>query len=453
MLGLNRRLETYLGRVRQLEGENQSLCKDIQGLRRSQQEAWSGRPSLDKELWQVRAEVEVAWRERDHVELEKSCLAQELRDLGQQRQRVAEARLEAQAGLEDCTREMKEEQSARKWLCEEVTRLEQEIHFQIQSHQEDVEHLQASMSWSTPAPSAAFPVSGQPVPSLLELGQEYSARATQAWAEADKAYQSQVSRLEESLEQTKGQLAQGGQERSQSLQKLHILEKELTSSQDVMDGLQRRKSQQNDTHHQELQYLQEHLQELQWEKGDLGQQVDQLLEDSQRLLQHKTALDQEVTTYRTLLDNDSIRRRTPAVVKAPRNVYATGVSPRGIRSNYPAQVSMTRHSSRPLSSFNGLYDKSRAPVSTATSRWTPKSGLYSRISPKLSASTSVAGNLVDDENAEKRVTAVTSYPKIQPNGTEEHFRPQEVHEEVTYAEPLSPPNELEAPCEALVTRS
>jgi len=256
MLGLNRRLETYLGRVRQLEGENQSLCRELQGLRQSQQEAWCGRPSLDEELRQVRGEVEAAWRERDRVELEASCLAQELRDLGQQRQRVAEARLEAQAGLEDCTREMEEEQSARTWLCEEVARLEQEIHFLIQSHQQDVEHLEASMSWSKPAPSAVLPGSGQPVPSLLELGQEYAARVNQAWAEADTAYQSQVSRLEESLEQTKGQLAQVGQERSQSRQKLHILEKELASAQDVMAGLERRMSLQKDTHHQELQYLQ-----------------------------------------------------------------------------------------------------------------------------------------------------------------------------------------------------
>ena len=46
---------------------------------------------------------------------------------------------------------------------------------------------------------------------------------------------------------------------------------------------------------------------------------------------------------------------------------------------------------------------------------------------------------------------MASYPKIQPNGTEEHFRPQEVHEEVTYAEPLAPPNEQEAPDESLVS--
>lgn len=38
----------------------------------------------------------------------------------------------------------------------------------------------------------------------------------------------------------------------------------------------------------------------------------------------------------------------------------------------------------------------------------------------------------------------TAYPKILQDGAVESFRPQEVHEEVTYAEPLSPPIEQEA---------
>ncbi|KAF3839127.1 hypothetical protein F7725_017844 [Dissostichus mawsoni] len=36
------------------------------------------------------------------------------------------------------------------------------------------------------------------------------------------------------------------------------------------------------------------------------------------------------------------------------------------------------------------------------------------------------------------------YPKILQDGAVENFRPQEVQEKVTYAEPLSPPNEQEA---------
>lgn len=42
-------------------------------------------------------------------------------------------------------------------------------------------------------------------------------------------------------------------------------------------------------------------------------------------------------------------------------------------------------------------------------------------------------------------TLESTYPKIVQNGAAENFRPEDVHEKVTYAEPLSPPNEQEAP--------
>ena len=256
MLGLNRRLETYLGRVQQLEGENHLLRKEIQVLRQGQQEERWGRSGLDKELEKARAEVEAAWGERDRVELEAGCLARELQELGQQRQWLAKAQLEVQAQLEDSAQELEEEHKAHAWLREKVDQLEQEIHLRIQGHQEDVEHLEASLCSSRPAECAPFSDPGQRGPSILELGQEYSARATQAWAEADEAYQSQVSRLEESLDQARGQLNEVGQERSQSQQKLHFLEKELAMAREVMAGLERSMSHQDDTHYQELQHLQ-----------------------------------------------------------------------------------------------------------------------------------------------------------------------------------------------------
>ncbi|CAL8287742.1 unnamed protein product [Merluccius merluccius] len=365
MTGLNRGLESYLGRVKQLEGENQSLRREIQCLRRSRQEEarWS-QAGLDAEVRRARAEVEVARRERDQVALEADCLARELQDLGQRRQWVAEAQRGAQARLEESAREMGEEQRAHAWLREKVDQLEREIHLLTQSHQEDVEHLEASVSSSRAAAvSARFPGPGQQVPSLLELGQEYSTRATQAWAEAAEAYQSQVSRLEESLDRARGQLAQVGQEKSRSQQKLGVLERELALAREVMAGLERRMAQQQDTHHHEVQHLQGHLQELEWEKGELGGQMASLLED-------KMALGLEVTACRC--------------------------------------------------SFKSKRDEEQLPHT-------------------------------DNGNTEKRITRVTSYPKIQLNGTEEHFRPQEVHEEVTYAEPLSPPNEQEAPDESLIS--
>ena len=49
-----------------------------------------------------------------------------------------------------------------------------------------------------------------------------------------------------------------------------------------------------------------------------------------------------------------------------------------------------------------------------------------------------------DVDATRSAAWETPYPKILQDGAVESFRPQEVHEKVTYAEPLSPPNEQEA---------
>lgn len=48
-----------------------------------------------------------------------------------------------------------------------------------------------------------------------------------------------------------------------------------------------------------------------------------------------------------------------------------------------------------------------------------------------------------DKDATTSAKLENVYPKILQNGAVEHFRPQEVDEKVTYAEPLSPPNEKE----------
>lgn len=52
----------------------------------------------------------------------------------------------------------------------------------------------------------------------------------------------------------------------------------------------------------------------------------------------------------------------------------------------------------------------------------------------------------------KSTSSETPYPKILQDGAVESFRPQEVLEKVTYAEPLSPPNEQEDPGETTADR-
>uniref|UniRef100_A0A8C5N909 IF rod domain-containing protein n=1 Tax=Gouania willdenowi TaxID=441366 RepID=A0A8C5N909_GOUWI len=235
MLNLNRRLETYLSRVKHLEEENELLAKEIQGMRYNNQGAQVHRMSMEEELRQTRQAVDEAWRDRVLAEFEVNKMVEELESLDLQRQREAEARMRAKTKLEQSRKELEEEQRAQIWLRQKVSQLEQEINILIQNHHEDVAHLETQLTQS----KVRMPQRVQQTPNLLQLGQEYSQRATRAWQEAAEAYQFQLARMEESLDQARGRLSQVNQEKEEIQLKLKALEKEIVSEHEVRQHLER----------------------------------------------------------------------------------------------------------------------------------------------------------------------------------------------------------------------
>lgn len=256
MLNLNRRLETYLSRVKLLEDENALLAKEIQALRRSNYGASTRRRGLEEELHQARLEVDAAWRDRVHTELEVGRLTEELQALDLHRQKETRAQVEANTKLEQSRKELEEEHRAQIWLRQKVSQLEHEMRHLIQTHQDNVAHLEATMSHSRATTPHTLAQRGNLTPNLLQLEQEFSQRAGRAWQETAEAYQGQLARLEESLNQARSRLMQVGQEKSESQLKLRALEKEITSAQDVRLHLEKTTSQQRDKHSQEIQQLQ-----------------------------------------------------------------------------------------------------------------------------------------------------------------------------------------------------
>lgn len=108
-------------------------------------------------------------------------------------------------------------------------------------------------------------------------------------------------------------------------------------------------------------------------------------------------------------------------------------SPRGVKTNYQPQLSAI-YKTTSRSSVRGM--KGTGPTSiTATPVWSRK--------PVTLTETPKTYTKPAYEDTTKSATQETPYPKILQDGAVESFRPQEVHEKVTYAEPLSPPNEEE----------
>ncbi|XP_028282337.1 nestin isoform X2 [Parambassis ranga] len=426
MLDLNRRLESYLNRVKLLEEENMLLVKEIKAMRHNSQGALTHRKGLEEELRQARLEVEAAWRDRVLTEMEVSKLTEELHALDLQRQKEAQAHMKAKTKMAHNRKELEEEQRAQIWLREKVSQLEHEMNHLIQNHQEDVAHLEATLTHSrTIVPHTSAQRCNQ-TPNLLQLGHEYSQRATRAWQEAAESYQGQLVHLEESLEQARSRLTQVGQEKRESLLKLQALEKEIASAQDVRLHLEKAVAQQRDTHSHEIKLLQEHLEGLEAERDKVDQQIEHLVLENRGLLQMKMSLGLEVATYRALLDGESLKGDV-SLLKQPRNISITDVafSPQRVKMN---DLLSARHKSAPLLSV------CTPPLKTATPVWSRRPENV-HVTPKI---------------LEKPACVVASkswqtpYPKILQDGAVESFRPQEVQEKVTCAEPLSPPNEQEA---------
>ncbi|XP_075994429.1 nestin [Genypterus blacodes] len=442
MLSLNRRLESYLGRVKLLEGENQLLGQEIQALRCSSHGALSSRKGLEEDLQQARVELDKTWRERTKTELEVCRLSEELQALDLQRQREAQAQMEAKMKLEQSRKELGEEQRAQMWLREKVNQMEYEMKLLIQTHQEDVAHMEETLSRSRAAVTSTWaPNRGQTL-NLQELGHEYSQRATRARQEAAEAHQAQFALLEESLNQARDRLAQVGQEKKESLLKLQALEKELSSAQNISLHLEKTAEQQRDRHGQEVHELQEHLQGLEEEREELGQQIQRIVTENRSLLQLKLSLGLEVSTYRALLDSERLRGDVPAANQT-RSICITDAafSPRGFKENHHSQLT-TRHKTSPLSAVYATKRRSTSAAFTPTSDW-------KRNPVTISETPKISHRHVEDHSDEEsaKTTKYTMwaspYPKVLQSGAVENFRPQEVQEKVTYAEPLSPPNEEE----------
>nr|XP_015805428.2 nestin [Nothobranchius furzeri] len=434
MLDLNRRLETYLSRVKLLEEENELLANEIKALRYNHQGAQRRREGLLEELQQARLDVEAAWRERVLTELEVEKLNEELQDLELQRQREAQAKVMVKTKMEQSRRELEEEERAQIWLREKVSQLKHEMKHLIQTHEDDVAHMEAKLTQSRSTAPPLMAQRSNHTPDLLRMGQEFSEKANRAWQEASEAYQGQIAQLEESLHQTQSHLSQVCQEKQASQLKLQALEKEISSAQDVRMHLEKAVAQCRGEHHQEIQQIQEHLECLEMEKEELALQINHLIQENRGLMQTKMSLGLEVATYRALLDCESLGADA-LLSNKPRSasIRDAALSSRGVKRNYQSQMSASLKTVFPPSVFGVM-----GPTATETQLRSQKPAIFNQTQEISSRS---------DKDAAKLAALESPCLKIVQN--EAADRPREVHEKVAYAEPSLPLNEEEGSAKSL----
>ncbi|XP_030639075.1 nestin [Chanos chanos] len=433
MLELNRRLESYLNHVKLLEEENALLRGEIQTLRKNR-EPQRQRRVVEEALREARMEVEVVWREKDRVEMEIGNMGEEFQALSLRRQMERDAQEEVCRRLAESRKELEEERRAQIWLREKAAQLETELQLQVQLHQEDVAGLKASLAQIKPAPMVW---KRSPPLDFEGLSQQYSQQVAQVWQEAVENYQKEVNHLEESLTQAKAQLAQIVQEKKEGQLHVQNLAKELESAQTKWELLEKNVVQHRDRQNQELQQLKAHVDGLEAEKAELGEQIHDIIKETQNLLQLKMSLGLEVSTYRALLDSESTRANNRSAFRSIIQTPDTLSKPNGVKPGFQTPRTSC-HVITPITTAqrSSLYSKVSSTKMTAfqtspcsTSFWeTPK-----RVSVTKEEQTSM--------NEESHIAGDWSTPDrrgpLNGTGSVDHFRPEDVCEEVSYAAPLS----------------
>ncbi|KAK7886957.1 hypothetical protein WMY93_026578 [Mugilogobius chulae] len=228
-------------------------------------------------------------------------------------------------------------------------------------------------------------------------------------ARSSKAYQCQLTRLEDSVNETRQGLVQVNKEKSESVLKLQNLDREMMGLHELRSTGEHGRPAEGESLSR-CQMLQEHLEALEREKHALAQKMEQLL---------------------ALLDHESLKGDV-SFQKQPRNIYSkdAAFSPWGVKDNYQLSPSPMTTSSPLVRSMTG---KTNPSVITATPI------RYQKYVPRREQ-VEISKEKADDNKMYQK-SELSPYPKVLKDGAIENFRPQEVNEKVTYAEPLSPPDE------------
>ncbi|XP_052000518.1 nestin-like [Xyrauchen texanus] len=416
MLELNQRLESYLGCVKLLEEENNLLREEIHTLKKSSDSSGQ-RKAQEEALSQARRMMEEAWRAKYHAELEVENLIEDMEKVGIRRRKEKAAQGDAQRRLAESKKELEEERRAQIWLREKVAHLESELLLQVQVHQENMETLQASLQQTKLVLMAPQPTQ---IPSILDLGQEYSHRTAEAWREATTNYHRQVGHLEESLNQAKANMAKIHQDKRENQHQVKHLAKELESTKTKREMLEKHVGRQREEHRQERQYLQAQVDALEEEKDRLGQQINRLMEDKQNLLQVKISLGLEVATYRALLDSEGPRTNRPTSNKTNSAFFLDALSkPTGTHPTSQTNAASCHFSSTVATSHRSI-TSSQNLLTGETPTWTLTRGTPQRTQSKISVTNETRVNIPEEIEtaAEESV---------------DHFRTENVHYDISLA--------------------
>ncbi|KAM4675194.1 synemin [Discoglossus pictus] len=301
---LNSRLDQYLSRVRQLEGENQLLVEEIHRLRLERNAEWA--QGYQAEMSQLRRRIEELTVERCEAEIERDNIWHEIQTLQELWEQVRAMRLSIEQQLEIYKKDLQQARNSQAALEELYTRLQQECHILHGSHQQELVTLR-EQALKMPLHIA---MQGTVHPSLnLQEVQSFSLELSSYWEETFLIYQKKIKDMEENLrleEENRWGVEEEAREQSLRVEELHREYEELLRIKKMLeDELLKMK----EKYRVEIEEYLIIIEELESERETIRVTITERLKDYHELMQLKTGLSLEVAAYRALLESENKQGR------------------------------------------------------------------------------------------------------------------------------------------------
>uniref|UniRef100_A0A8D2ELZ8 IF rod domain-containing protein n=1 Tax=Theropithecus gelada TaxID=9565 RepID=A0A8D2ELZ8_THEGE len=299
--GLNDRFAVFIEKVHQLETQNRALEAELAALRQRHAEPSRVGELFQRELRDLRAQLEEASSARAQALLERDGLAEEVQRLRARCEEESRGREGAERALKAQQRDVDGATLARLDLEKKVESLLDELAFVRQVHDEEVAELLATLQASSQAAAEVDVAVAKPdlTSALREIRAQYESLAAKNLQSAEEWYKSKFANLNE-------QAARSTEAIRASREEIHEYRRQLQARTIEIEGLRGA----NESLERQILELEERIGQLENDLRNTKSEMARHLREYQDLLNVKMALDIEIAAYRKLLEGEETRFST-----------------------------------------------------------------------------------------------------------------------------------------------
>nr|CAA36264.1 alpha-internexin [Rattus norvegicus] len=306
--GLNDRFAVFIEKVHQLETQNRALEAELAALRQRHAEPSRVGELFQRELRELRGELEEASSARAQALLERDGLAEEVQRLRARCEEESRGREGAERALKAQQRDVDGATLARLDLEKKVESLLDELAFVRQVHDEEVAELQAS---SQAAAEVDVAVAKPDLTSALrEIRAQYESLAAKNLQSAEEWYKSKFANLNEQAARSTEAIRASREEIHEYRRQLQARTIEIEGLRGANESLERQILELEERHSAEVAGYQDSIGQLESDLRNTKSEMARHLREYQDLLNVKMALDIEIAAYRKLLEGEETRFST-----------------------------------------------------------------------------------------------------------------------------------------------